>query len=259
MADATAAGGSAWLRRAVDLGLPFVTAIVFWELCVRVFGVSPFYLPPLGTVLDAIHTHFAAFWTATMRTALETVLGFAAGAVIGIGSGIVFRYGRLLRQTVFPIFVVSQTVPVVAFSAIVVLWFGNTIFAKVVISFYLTFFPVAVNTLQGLMGVDPQRIALLRSFGAGTWQILWKLEFPHAVPQIFVALRLGASLSLVGAIVGEWFGDTTGLGVLMLHALFAENIVQLWATILCTAALGIALYGVIAAVERSVVFWRSEL
>ena len=159
----------------------------------------------------------------------------------------------------FPYFVVSQTIPVIAFGALVIMWFGNGILSKAIIAFYLTFFPVTVNTQRGLVGVDEQRVALLRSFGAGPLKTFVKLRFPYALPSIMVALRLGISLSLVGAIVGEWFGDVTGLGVILVQAMFNEQMARLWAVILICGLLGGGLYGLMTAVERRYVFWRSEV
>ena len=123
----------------------------------------------------------------------------------------------------------------------------------------MTFFPVTVNTQRGLAGVDEQRVALLRSFGADLLKMFVKLRFPHALPWIMVALRLGISLSLVGAIVGEWFGDVTGLGVMLVHAMFNEHMARLWAVILVCGLLGGALYSAITAIERRYVFWRAEV
>jgi NitT/TauT family transport system permease protein len=168
-----------------------------------------------------------------------------SGGAFGVLTGTAFFRVRALREMVFPIFVVSQTIPVIAFGALVVLWFGNTLFAKAVIAFYLTFFPVTVNTLLGLEMVDHR-------------QLLLRLQLPTALPQIFVALRLASSLSLVGAIVGEWFGDTTGLGVLLLQAMFTENVVAIWGALLAAALLGTGFYAVIAAAERRLVFWSAE-
>jgi NitT/TauT family transport system permease protein len=188
----------------------------------------------------------------------EALIGFAGGALFGVAVGVAFFRRQLLREMVFPLFVISQTIPVIAFGALVVLWFGNTLMAKAIIAFYVTFFPVTVNTLVGLASIDPRQTALLRSFGAGPSQLLWRLQLPSALPQIFVALRLAAALSLVGAIVGEWFGDTVGLGVLLLQAMFNENPVGLWAALLVCALLGTLFYGAVAALEKRIVFWGAE-
>ena len=238
--------------------LGLLLAGLAWEAAVVLLGIRPAYLPRLSAVLAAIAATPGAYRDGVLRTLEETLLGFAAGAAVGLANGIAFFRWPLLRDMLFPLFVVSQTIPVIAFGALVVLWFGNTLLAKAVIAFYLTFFPVTVNTLLGLQSVDPAQTALLRSFGASNQSLMLRLQLPSALPQIFVALRLGASLSLVGAIVGEWFGDTTGLGVLLLQAMYAENVVGLWAAILCAAVLGTGFYAAVAGAERRLVFWGPE-
>lgn len=235
-----------------------LVALLLWQGAVLAFGIRPEILPPPAAVFAALAATPEAYAAGFLRTAAETAIGFAAGALVGIGNGLLFLRAPLLRDMLFPIFVVSQTIPVIAFGALVVLWFGNTLLAKAVIAFYLTFFPVTVNTLLGLNAADPRQIALWRSFGASEGRILWRLLLPGALPQIFVALRLGASLGLVGAIVGEWFGDTTGLGVLLLQAMYNENVVGLWAAILCAAVLGLLFYAAVDVAERRIVFWGAE-
>src|SRR5581483_12440951 len=128
--------------------------VAAWEMLVRVAGVPAFYLPPPSTVLPQFGRAPALFADALLHTLAETAAGYAMGAVVGVLSGILFTHARLLERMVFPYFVASQAVPVIAFGAIVVLWFGNGLAAKVAIAFYLTFFPVTVNTVRGLAGVD---------------------------------------------------------------------------------------------------------
>jgi NitT/TauT family transport system permease protein len=245
-----------WATTRVLVGV--AAAALIWEGAVWVFGIKPHYLPRLSVILQAMAATPRAYVDGFLRTLAETLIGFVTGGAFGMLIGIAFFRLRTLREMVFPIFVVSQTIPVIAFGALVVLWFGNTLFAKAVIAFYLTFFPVAVNTLLGLESVDPGRVALMRSFGASKRQLLLRLQFPTALPQIFVALRLASSLSLVGAIVGEWFGDTTGLGVLLLQAMYTENVVTLWGALLASALLGTGFYAAVAATERRLVFWSAE-
>lgn len=229
-----------------------------WELSVLLLQIKPHYLPKLSAVLSAVAATPRAYVDGIVRTAIETLLGFASGTLFGVAVAIVFFRARILRDLFFPIFVVSQTIPVIAFGALIVLWFGNTLFAKAVMAFYLTFFPVTVNTLLGLQSADPRQEALLRSFGASGTQLLWKLQLPGALPQIFVALRLAASLSLIGAIVGEWFGDTVGIGVMILQATYTENTVGIWGALLAAALLGTVFYGCVAWAERRIVFWSAE-
>jgi NitT/TauT family transport system permease protein len=246
------------LRKAAHIVIGLALAALVWEGVVLLFGIRPSYLPRLSTILTAMAATPRAYLDGFARTLAETLIGFVAGGVFGALTGIAFFRVRALKEMVLPIFVVSHTIPVIAFGALVVLWFGNMLLAKAVIAFYLTFFPVTVNTLLGLETVDAGQIALMRSFGASSRQLLLRLQLPTALPQIFVALRLATSLSLVGAIVGEWFGDTTGLGVLLLQAMFTENVVGIWGALLACALLGTSFYAAVAAAERRLVFWSAE-
>jgi NitT/TauT family transport system permease protein len=246
------------LRKSMRLLVGLIVAAVVWEGAVQLFGIKPSYLPRLSTILVTMAATPRAYVDGFARTLAEALIGFVAGGAFGVLTGIAFFRVRALKEMILPIFVVSQTIPVIAFGALVVLWFGNTLLAKAVIAFYLTFFPVTVNTLLGLETVDPKQVALMKSFGASNRQLLLRLQLPTALPQIFVALRLASSLSLVGAIVGEWFGDTTGLGVLLLQAMFTENVVAIWGALLASALLGTSFYAVVAAAERRLVFWGAE-
>ena len=257
--SASRPSGSASLRRAGPMLLSVLVLALLWEGATRLFKVSPYYLPPLSTVIYTIAEQPGDFLAAALRTLAETLIGYLAGIVVGVASGALFFHLRLLRELFFPLFIVSQTIPVIAFGAIIVMVFGNTLAAKALIAFYLTFFPITVNTLAGLSTVKPDQAAVLRSFGASGPQLFWKLRLPAALPRIFVALRLSASLALIGAIVGEWFGDTLGLGVTLLSAMSNENVPVLWAAILCCAIVGSGLYGAVAAIERAVVTWKEEM
>jgi ABC-type nitrate/sulfonate/bicarbonate transport system, permease component len=251
------------LRSTVTSALRVAAALMavaaLWEGTVVLAGIRPYYLPRLSDILQLVTSLPGPYIDGFVRTLGETVLGFVLGAMVGVANGVIFKQSRLLRELVFPLFVISQTIPVIAFGAVVVLWFGNTVLAKALIAFYLTFFPVTVNTVHGLESVDHRQIDLLRSFGASRLQVLWRLELPAALPQIFVALRLACTLSLLGAIAGEWFGDTVGLGVLLLQAMYNEQVPALWAAILVCGLLGTSFYGTVALAERRIVFWRTEL
>lgn len=248
-------GGLARAARALVTVVALLAAI---ELIVIAFGIRPYYLPRPSAIAMNIAATPQAYLGGIWRTFLETALGFVAGSAFGVFVAVIFHRWAMLKDLFFPLFVVSQTIPVIAFGAIVVLWFGNTLFAKAVISFYISFLPVTVNTMLGFETVDPRQIALMRSFGAKDGQILRRIYLPAALPQLFVALKLASSLALVGAIVGEWFGDTTGLGVLLLQAMYNENVVGIWATIVCSAALGMSLFGAVSYAERRIVFWGNE-
>jgi NitT/TauT family transport system permease protein len=233
--------------------------LLLWEAGVRVFGVSPGVMPTATAVFRDMWANPELFGRGIARTMTETVLGFAIGAAIGFAFGSAFAVSRALERLLFPLFVLSQAIPVIAFGALVVMWLGNGIWSKVAIATYLTAFPVTVNTCRGMQAVDPQRLALLRSFGAGEWTIFWRLRVPFALPSIAAALKLGISLGLIGAIVGEWFGDTVGLGILLLQAMYNENLPRMWALIVVCGAIGILVYALFEAIERRWIFWKQEI
>ena len=233
--------------------------LVLWEVGVRAFGVAPHVMPTATAVFRDLWANPELMARGIARTLTETVLGFAIGAAIGFGFGSAFAVSRMFERLLFPLFVLSQAIPVIAFGALVVMWLGNGIWSKVAIATYLTAFPVTVNTCRGMQAVDPQRLALFRSFGAGAWTIFWRLRVPFALPSIAASLKLGISLGLIGAIVGEWFGDTVGLGIMLLQAMYNENLPRLWALILVCGAIGILIYALFEAIERRWIFWKQEI
>jgi NitT/TauT family transport system permease protein len=239
--------------------LALVAIMLAWESATRALQISPDKLPALSSVLATMWSGRAGLALAVWTTLYETLLGLAAGIAFGVLSGVAFASFRLLERMLLPYFVASQAVPIIAFGAIIIIWFGNGVASKAVIAFYLSFFPVAVNTLGGIRRVSEEEIGLLRSFGAGRATILWKLQLPAALPSIFTAIRLGAGLALIGAIVGEWFGATHGLGVVLLTAMFDNQIEQLWAAILLTGLTGAVLFWVVVAIQRQVAWWQTEI
>lgn len=239
--------------------LVFVAFLIAWEVVGHLQTGRVRVLPPVSAVITDMIQSREMLWRGFVHTLNEAILGFIAGAVFGFFMGVLFAEVRVLERMFFPIFVVSQTIPVVAFGALVIIWFGNGMLSKVVIAFYLTFFPVTVHTHRGLLAVDQQRIDLLRSFAASRWTLFWRLRLPFAMPSIMTSLVLGSSLSLVGAIVGEWFGSTKGLGIMLVQAMYVENMVRLWSIIVVCGLIGIGFYGLLTWAQRRWVWWGGEI
>ena len=246
-------------RNAPTQVLALVALLAIWEIAVRVFDVTTDKLPPPSAVLARIWAGRDALAVAVGTTVLEAMLGLVVGIAFGALSGIAFSRFRLLERMMLPYFAASQAVPIIAFGAIIVMWFGNGVASKAVIAFYLSFFPVAVNTLAGIRRVSAEEIGLLKTFGATDGEIFRKLQLPAALPSIFTAIRISVGLALVGAIVGEWFGARTGLGVVLLTAMFDHQVEQLWAGILLTGLTGTALFAAVVVLQRRIVPWHAEV
>jgi NitT/TauT family transport system permease protein len=200
---------------------------------------------------------------AALFTAKEAALGFALGAVFGFAIAVLLAHSSLLERGFLPYIVASQTVPILAIAPMVVVWVNPQMpdalkdwGAVAVIAAYLTFFPVAINTLRGLRSADPRAHELMRSYASSAWPILWKLRVPASLPYLFAALKVSATASVVGAIIGELPASVQGgLGgaILNFNQYYASAPERLWATNLVAAALGIAFFLVVVAAERVVV------
>jgi NitT/TauT family transport system permease protein len=232
------------------------------------FAVNDTTMPHIHTMLHAlfVHTHpggpllLGLLWRASLFTAKEAALGFAMGATGGFALGAVLAHSRVLQRGFLPYVVASQTVPILAIAPMVVVWLASlhvTAWVSVsVIAAYLTFFPVAINTLRGLNSADRRAVELMRSYAASRWTILWKLRFPASLPFLFAALKVSATASIVGAIVGELpSGISGGLGgaILNFAQYYSFQPQNLWATNLVAAAVGIVFFLVVLGSERIVV------
>jgi NitT/TauT family transport system permease protein len=199
-------------------------------------------------------------WHAALFTAKEAAVGFALGASIGFLLGVFLAHSRLLQRSFLPYIVASQTIPILAIAPMVVVWLGGRgfpdWFSVSVIAAYLTFFPVTINTLRGLTSVDPRALELMRSYAAGSFQILWKLRLPTSLPYLFAAFKIAATASVVGAIIGELpasIQDGLGGAILNFNQYYATSPPSLWATNLVAALLGITFFLIVVIAERIVV------
>jgi NitT/TauT family transport system permease protein len=202
---------------------------------------------------------------AALFTAKEAAVGFVLGASFGFALGVLMSQWRILQRGLLPYVVGSQTVPILAVAPIVVVYLGSlhvaAWFSVAVIAAYLTFFPVAINTLRGLLSTDRRAVELMRAFAAGRWTILWKLRIPAALPYIFSALKVSATACIVGAIIGEAPSSIQeGLGgyIVNFNQYYTLSPQNLWATNLVAAALGIGFFLVVVLAEKLIVIRAPE-
>jgi NitT/TauT family transport system permease protein len=189
---------------------------------------------------------------AAVFTGRSAVLGFAVGAVVGLALAITFVRSRLLERALVPYVIATQTVPIVALAPMLVLWVGREWTSVVLVSAYLTFFPVTIAGIRGLSSPDPRALELMRSYAASDWSVLWKVRFQAALPYLFTAFKISATASVVGAIVGEEpTGIRGGLGraILQFNTQYSSGPEKLWAVVLVAAVLGIGFFVVVRAVE----------
>ena len=226
-----------------------------WDLIANALNIQDFLVPAPSDIATSLWEDRSLladdFWV-TLR---EVLLGFLCALVAGLGFALLLHLSDTLRRAFYPLLVASQTIPPVAIAPILVVWFGFGLGPKILLIALVCFFPVTVNTLDGLRSVDPQLITMMRTLGAGRAQILARVELPSALPFFFSGTKIAIAVAVIGAVFAEWAGSDRGLGHTLLIANGQLETARAFAATVLLFALAIALYGLFALLERRVVDW----
>jgi NitT/TauT family transport system permease protein len=236
----------------------FVLAIAAWQGLVTAFHVQEFLLPKPTSIAHAFWTEKHALWSQGVYTFKEALGGYALGCGLGLLVALLFAAWQPLGSAFMPYAVAANAVPIIAFAPIMNNWFGLlNPFSKMAIAAVLCFFPVMINALRGLTSIHPSSIELMQSYAAGRVSIFRRVRIPNALPHIFTGLKVATVLSMIGAIVGEYYGGPTdALGVKILNDSSYGNFTDAWAGIVMASLLGIVFYGAVAGVERLTTSWH---
>ena len=241
-----------WLPAAVLI----VVLLVCWEIGVRAFGTPAYILPPptaiwtaFGEVRDLLGGHI-------VTTATEALAGIVIGAGVGVALAVTVWAVPFVRRLVYPLLVVSQTVPMVVLAPLLVLWFGFGLTPKVVVVALIALFPVAISTVQGLAGADREQIDLLRSMGAERHDILRLVLVPSATPAFFAGLRIAAAYAVAGAVIGEWVGASSGLGLFLTRSQTSFRVDRVFVGVAVIAVLSVALFATVDLLSRLAAPWQ---
>lgn len=245
-------------RRAVLPLIALLTLGVAWELTVRLSGVADYLVPTPSAVGSRLFDDLGYFLFHGLITLVEALGGFAMGSTVAVLAAGVMAHSRLFERTVYPIALLIKVTPIVAIAPLFVIWFGFGSFPKMMIAALITFFPVMVNTFVGLRSVNPTTLDFFRLLDAGEAQVLFKLRVPSALPYVFAAFRIAVPLSVIGAVVGEWFTGDRGLGSVIIVAHHNIDMPTLFSAIAVLACIGLGLTGITALVERRVLFWHDS-
>jgi NitT/TauT family transport system permease protein len=235
----------------------FAIGILAWQGLVAAFNVQEFLLPKPSVIAQTLWDERGTLWDAGIYTFKEALGGFALGSSLGILSALIFAAFRPLGTAFMPFAVAANAIPIIAFAPIMNDWFGLlNPFSKMAIAAVLCYFPVLINTVRGLTSVDPRSIELMRSYAAGRGTVFRRVRIPASLPHLFAGLKIASVLSMIGAIVGEYFGGPiTALGVTILNASAYSNFPVAWAGIVVASAFGILFYGAVALAERLTTSW----
>ena len=260
--------GARWAGR-VRYYLPavvvFAGGIVGWEVVVTALGLQGFVLPRPSAIVTALIENLNSprfgLLPSARATLVEALGGLAIGTVTGVVVALATARWATARGVLLPVAVAANAVPIIAFAPILNNWFGlENPLAKMVMAAVLVFFPVMANVTRGLVQVDPAALELMRSTAASEWQILRKVRIPNALPYFFTAMKLATTLSLIGAIVGEYFGGASlVLGRIIVQSSSALRFDVTWAAILLAAVTGIVFYLAVVGLERVVIPWHASM
>lgn len=245
---------AAWLKPILFL----LMLVVVWDLTIRVFKIPPYQVPAPKDVIITLWQEWPMLLKETWPTLNATVWGFVLAAVFGIPIAMLIAGSRTIESYVYPLLVFSQSVPKIAIAPLFVVWFGFGLFPKVLSAFMLGFFPVVVSAVQGFKSVEPDMMDLARAMEANRWQMFRIIALPHATPAIFAGLKVSVTLAVVGAVVGEFVGSSSGLGVVLQRSIGNFELPTMFAALVILALIGVVLFWIVDLIERLVIPWHAS-
>jgi NitT/TauT family transport system permease protein len=233
--------------------------ILIWHYYVVLMQVPIVVLPTPLQVLKSMIDNAKILTEEGWVTALECLYGFALSLAIGIPIAVVMTYSHVANQMFYPLLVASQSIPKVAVAPILLVWFGTGIQSKLAMAFVIAFFPVVVDTATGLRSTSPDLLELARSLQCTRLQTFFKIQLPSALPSIFSGAKIAVTLSVIGAVIGEFIGSNEGLGNLLLTANSQLNSPLVWASLTVLSVLGMILYGLVVLAEKLLMPWAADV
>ncbi len=226
-----------------------------WDLLADALSIEPFLIPAPSDIAEALWADRDLLAEDGWVTLREIVLGFGLALVAGLAFAAGLHLSESLRRAFYPVLVASQTVPIIVIAPILVVWFGFGITPKLVIIALICFFPITVNTLDGLRSVDPDLVKLMRTLDATRLRIFTRAEAPSALPYAFSGAKVAVAVAVIGAVFGEWSGSSSGLGHLMLQASAQLETARLFAAVVVLSAFAVALFALLSVLERRIAWW----
>ncbi len=246
-----------WRQRVMP-GIGIAVLLFGWWAIVTGFNVKPFIAPSPLLVLQTLYEKRSILLSNLIPTAIEAAGGFFLGNFVAIVLATIFVHNKTLNDIFFPVALMFNAIPVVAKAPVLVLLMGNGVEPKIAIAALVCFFPSLVNMVRGLNSPNPQALELMRVLSASKTEVFFKLRLYSSLPYLFSALRISASMAVIGAVVGEWIGATVGIGALIIQATFNFDSALLYSAIVMSASLSGSFFLIVALVERAVVKWQPE-
>ncbi|MBZ9767865.1 MULTISPECIES: ABC transporter permease [unclassified Mesorhizobium] len=240
----------------MTVALPILGAasiLLAWQYLLPLLGVPAYIVPTPTAIFGVFQKNFALLIDNLRPTLIEALAGFVIGNLAAVLLAVLFVHSRVLQAAYFPIVLFFNTIPILALSPIIILIFGLGMTPKIVIAAVICFFPTLVNMIRGLDSASDNEHELFRVLSATHSEIFWSLRLPRALPMLFSSLRIASATAVIGAIVGEWIGSDKGLGALIIQATFNYQSDRLYAAIVLSSSLSIALFCLVVLIERRII------
>ena len=238
--------------------LALTILLIVWEIWVHVAGVPVYILPGPHLIVVRLFSDIGFFAGHGIVTLTEAIVGFVLGSGVAILAATLMTYSRFIERALFPVAVLVKVTPIVAIAPLFVIWFGFGYFPKILIASLITFFPVMVNAIMGFRSVNPGALDFFDSLYASKKDIFFKLRVPSSLPYLFAAFRISIPLSVIGAVVGEWFSGDRGLGSVIIVAHNNLDMPTLFSAVISLAVMGISLTVATWYLERRVLYWHES-
>ncbi len=246
-------------KRLLDILPPLLLMFGFfalWELLVKALNIPSYILPTPSEVLRSLYINFPLYYANGLVTLEEILLGTAIALFVALVLAFSIFEVRIIEKSLYPLIVASQTIPVFAIAPLLILWLGYGMASKVLMTALIVFFPIVVNTVDGLKSADEDQVNLLRIMNASELQILKMVRIPSAIPHILSGLRVGVAVSPIGAVIGEWVGSNSGLGYLMIHANAQLRVEIIFASIFVLSVIAYTLFLLVELLEKLLLPWK---
>lgn len=250
-----------WSRIVADIGQPVAALIIFvvlWELVCRFFGVPAYLVPAPSAIWTDTLKLIGPVSVHTLATTQTVLLGFLASLIVSLPLAILITASPAIANTIYPLLVLTQSIPKVALAPILVVIFGSNELPRVVVTFLVAFFPLVLSIAAGITAVPPELIELGRACKASYWRALWRIRLPYAVPFIFSGLKAAITLSVVGAVVGEFVNADKGLGYLIVTSTAFFQVPLAWGALVLLSLMGIILFQAVVIVEQVFFPWAVD-
>ncbi|MBP2242785.1 ABC-type nitrate/sulfonate/bicarbonate transport system permease component [Cytobacillus eiseniae] len=231
---------------------------IIWEMVVKLAEIPAWLLPPPTEIIEEAMTGWSLFSVHLQSTIQLSLLGFVIGSSIGLITAIILHLIPIIRESIYPLLILSQNIPIIVLAPLLVIWFGFGLMPKLIVITLVCFFPITVAALDGFRQTPNELKHYMMMAGANRGQLFWKLELPYSLPAVFSGLKISATYSVMGAVISEWLGAKNGVGVYMTLASSSFRTDRVFVAILFIMIVSLILFAIILLIERILVRWKAK-